>query len=189
MGSSNSSEPTYEIEISKQRVNSQLNLDCPGDIQKFQFQVIKESRAHLAMQQVCCLFESSLKNPTDENSRNELGNALRQLASRIDRYDEMKNEKLRFIDSKLHDSLLTIGCEIQEISNQLDKVRGVRVLSPEGEYQFRKIAENFVANYRPFCDRLQKAVNELSDYALSRAFQWFKDGYCRFKEFNVENKW
>lgn len=143
------------------------------------------------MEQVCLRFESLLRNPNDSISRKELGNALRLLTARIDRYYQLTGH-LPFGDIVLNRNLMHIKSDCEVIADWINKVNGEQQLSEGGIATFKDIGQEFLTSHREFCLKLLQATNEhenMSDIEVHNGFEKAKEIFRRFKEFYVNNWW
>lgn len=173
------------------RVERDHDLNHAHVWEKEKLHLIKEYKIHKVLDQVCARLESCLHNPNDSNSRNELGNAIRLLAARIDHYNQMTSN-MSFNDITLDLNLLHIQSDCQAIIDWINEVKDEQQLSEEGIATFKEIAEDFLNENRQFCSKLLKATDELeymSDFELYNGFERLKEKFRRFKEFFVNNWW
>lgn len=196
MGTSNSSNTSQHItgivieeEQSANRSDDDLRRDRVWETQHLQ--LIKKARLHIVLEQVCSRLESLMSNPNDSRSRNELGNALRLLAARIDCYNQL-TRNLRLGNINIERNLLHIQVYCQNIEDVINEVNGsqqqVQQLSAEEVALFKELAQDFLSTHRPFCAKLLRDVEEhMDEKEVYSVFEKAKESFRRLKEFVIRN--
>lgn len=109
----------------------------------------------MLLEQLCLRLESltSISNPNVFTARNELGNALRKLATQIDLYKQTSGQ-LHSGDIDIDCNLMLLQPECLSIANLIETFIEEDQLSPEGIAEFSVVAKEFLDIYRPFYAKL-----------------------------------